>query len=67
MPRKRKSDFDQSFLDLVEAPPSLYTAEQDEATKIDRRQKRRVKDYYPIYSDNPGRLQGDLLFLPYTN
>ena len=46
MPRKRKADFDQAFLDLVEAPPSLYTAEEDEATKIERRQKRRLKDYY---------------------
>ena len=67
MPRKRAADFDQSFLDLVEAPPSVYTAEQEAATKIDRRQKRRVKDYYPIYSDNPGGWQADLMFLPYTN
>ena len=57
MPRKRAADFDQSFLDLVEAPPSVYTAEKEAATKIDRRQKRRVKDYYPIYSDNPGGLR----------
>ena len=67
MPRKRAADFDQSFLDMVEAPPSVYTAEQEAATKIDRRQKRRVKDYYPIYSDNPGGWQADLMFLPYTN
>jgi len=67
MPRKRAADFDQSFLDLVEAPPSVYTAEQEAATKIDRRHKRRVKDYYPIYSDNPGGWQADLMFLPYTN
>ena len=36
MPRQRKADFDQAFLDLVEAPPSLYTPEQVEATKVDR-------------------------------
>ena len=67
MPRKRAADFDQSFLDMVEAPPSVYTAEQEAATKIDRRHKRRVKDYYPIYSDNPGGWQADLMFMPYTN
>ena len=67
MPRKRKNDFEQSFLNLVEATPSIYTAEQDVATKIDKRQKRRVKDYYPIYSDNPGGWQADLMLLPYTN
>ena len=67
MPRKRAADFDQSFLDMVEAPPSVYTAEQEAAKKIDRRHKRRVKDYYPIYSDNPGGWQADLMFLPYTN
>ena len=25
MPRKRAADFDQSFLDMVEAPPCLYS------------------------------------------
>ena len=64
MPRKRAADFDQSFLDMVEAPPSVYTAEQKAATKIDRRQKRRVKDYYPFYSNNPGGWQADLMFCP---
>ena len=67
MPRKRKSDFDQAFLDSVAAPPSIYPAGHEAATKIDRRQKRRVKDYYPIYSDNPGGWQADLMFLSYTN
>ena len=39
MPRKRKSDFDQAFLDLLTAPPSIYPAGYEAATKIDRKQK----------------------------
>ena len=26
-----------------------------------------MKDYYPIYSDNPGGWQAGLMFMPYTN
>ena len=67
MPRRTREDFDQDFLDAVAAAPDERTPQQIADTHIDRRQKRKVKDYYPIYSDNPGEWQADLMFLPYTN
>ena len=42
MPRKRKSDFDQAFLDSVAAPPSIYPAGHEAATKIDSKNETRL-------------------------
>ena len=67
MPRRTREDFDQDFLDAVAVAPDERTPQQIADTHIDRRQKRKVKDYYPIYSDNPAQWQADLMFLPYTN
>ena len=67
MPRRKREDFDQDFLDAVTAVPDDRTPQQIEDAHVDRRHKRRVKDYYPIYSDNPAQWQADLMFLPYTN
>ena len=67
MPRRKREDFDQDFLDAVTAVPDNRTPQQIEDAHVDRQQKRRVKDYYPIYSDNPAQWQADLMFLPYTN
>ena len=67
MPRRTREDFHQDFLDAVAAVPDERTPQQIADTHIDRRQKRKVKDYYPIYSDNPAQWQADLMFLPYTN
>ena len=67
MVRRSREEFDEDFLDAVAAVPDECTPQQIQDAKIDRRQKRRVKDYYPIYSDNPAQWQADLMFLPYTN
>ena len=67
MPRRRREDFDQDFLDAVAAVPDERTPEQIQDAHIDRRHKRRLKDYDPIDSDNPAQWQADLMFLPYTN
>jgi hypothetical protein len=62
MPRRTREDFDQDFLDAVAAVPDERTPQQIADAHIDRRQKRKVKDYYPIYSDNPAQWQADLIF-----
>ena len=67
MVRRSREEFDEDFLDAVAAVSDERTPQQIQDAKIDRRQKRRVKDYYPIYSDNPAQWQADLMFLPYTN
>ena len=67
MPRRRREAFDQDFLDAVTAVPDERTPQQIQDAHIDCRKKRRVKDYYPIYSDNSAQWQADLMFLPYTN
>ena len=67
MPRRKREDFDQDFLDAVTAIPDDRTPQHTADTHVDRRQKCRVKDYYPIYSDNPAQWQADLMFLPFTN
>ena len=64
MPRRTREDFDQDFLDAVAVAPDERTPQQIADTHIDRRQKRKVKDYYPIYIDNPAQWQADLMFLP---
>ena len=53
MPRRTREDFDEDFLDAVAAVPDERTPQQIDDARIDRRLKRRVKDYYPIFSDNP--------------
>ena len=67
MPRWKREDFDQEFLDAVSAVPDECTPQQLEDAHVDRRQKWHVIDYYPIYSDNPAQWQVDMMFLPYTN
>ena len=67
MSRRKREDFDQDFLDAVATIPYEQTPQQVDDARIDRRQKRRVKEYYPIFSDNPTQWQADLMFLPYTN
>ena len=62
MPRRTREDFDQAFLDAVAVAPDELTPQQIADTHIDRHQKRRVKDYYPIYSNNPAQWQADLMF-----
>ena len=47
--------------------PDEGTPQQIDDANVYRRQKRRVKDYYPIYSYNPAQWQADLMFLPYTD
>ena len=64
---QRREDFHQDFLDVVAAVPDERTPQQIQDAHIDSRQKRRVKDYYPIYNDNPAQWQADLMFLPDTN
>ena len=64
---KNREDFDQDFRNAVSAIPDERTPQQIDDAHIDRHQKRRVKDYYPIYRDNPAQWQADLMFLPYTN
>ena len=67
MVRRSREEFDEDFLDAVAAVPDERTPQQIQDAKIDRGQKRQVKDYYPIYSNNPAQWQADLMFLPYTN
>ena len=49
MPRRRRENFKEDFLDAVAAVPDERTPQQIQDAHIDRRQKRRVKDWYPIY------------------